>query len=163
MKYCPKCGNRVKKQVIDGESRLVCLNSDCSYVHWNNPVPVVAALVEHDGKYILARNTKWPAGIYSFITGYLEYGEEVESAVLREVSEELGLEGEIVHYLGHYMFKEKNQLIMAFEVSAKGNLETNEELAEVKYVSKSELLAYDFHPLYITEKVVKKWSDLADL
>jgi len=160
MKFCPQCGNKAINKSIDGEKRTICSESDCNYVHWNNPVPVVAALVKHNGKYLLARNAQWPKNIFSLITGYLESKEEVEKAVLREVKEELNLDGKINAYLGHYSFFEQNQIIMAFEVKAEGNLKINHELAESKYLTQQELSTYNFHPLYITEKIIKKWLTL---
>ena len=157
MKFCPECGSKLEPAYIDGEKRFVCQKNDCNFIHWNNPIPVVAALVEYNGNYIIARNSRWPKGIFSVITGYLENREEPERAVIREVKEELGLESKIIHYLGHYLFSEKNQLILAFEVKANGNLETNHELAELKQLTPTELANYDFSPLYITEKIVNAW------
>ncbi len=149
-------------QTIDGESRAACSNETCNYVHWDNPVPVVAALVELDGSYVIARNALWPEGVYSLIAGYLEKNETPEQAVLRELEEELGLSGTVTRYIGSYSFFEKNQLILAYEVSAVGNIELNQELAEVKLLSKTELHEYDFAPLEITEKVVADWSTFDD-
>jgi len=147
VKFCSDCGHPVESKALDGAERFVCQNTKCQSVQWNNPVPVVAALVKHEGKYILARNARWPSGIFSLITGYLEAGEEVEQAVLREVEEELGLKGVIAHYLGHYIFREKNQLLLAFEIDAVGTLAINAALAEISRVSAEELTIYDFGPL----------------
>lgn len=157
MNYCLKCGSQTIKKEIDGADRFVCSQGDCDFTHWNNPVPVVAALVKHENDYLLARNTAWPENIFSLITGYLEPGESVESAVLREVKEELGLSGKINHFLGCHIFYEKNQLILAFEIVATGLLQTNHELAEIKRLSAAELSTYDFRPLYITAQIIKEW------
>lgn len=46
------------------------------------------------------------------------------------------LEPSTVNFLGHYMFKEANQLIIAFHVVAKGAVSLNEELSGYKLVSK---------------------------
>ena len=162
MKFCPECGTQINKQQTKNASRFECSANNCSYVHWNNPIPVVAALVKHNGMYLIARNAQWPKRIYSLITGYLEPGEEAESAVLREVKEELNLNGKITNYLGHCTFFERNQLIMAYEVEATGELKTNHELANTKYLTNEELSTYNFHPLYITEKIIRQWSQLND-
>jgi len=158
MKFCPECGSKLSSKVIDGASRVICENSDCGFVHWNNPTPVVAALVKFNDKYIIAQNALWPKGVFSGITGYLEQGETPEHAVVREVKEELNLEGKIHRFLGHFDFKEKNQLIIAYEIHATGQLQINHELAEIKQLSAKELLEYDFHPLYITEGIIKVWG-----
>ena len=158
MRFCSNCGSVLTRREIDGESRFLCTNESCQTVSWNNPIPVVAALVCCDGRYLLARNTRWPKKIFSVITGYLEAHEVPEQAVLREVKEELGLDGEVKQFIGHYMFREKNQLIICYEVEAKGRLITNDEIAEVKALTAAELLAYNFAPLYITEKIVGDWA-----
>jgi len=160
MKYCPCCGSQLQTRDVDGVNRQACVESQCGYVFWNNPVPVVAGLVAYEGGYVIANNTQWPKGIYSLITGYLEENETPEMAVLREVAEELGLQGEINRYIGHYSFFRKNQLILCFEVAAWGSLKLGEELDDVKVLSRQELSEYDFRPLNITEQIIRDWSVL---
>jgi NADH pyrophosphatase NudC (nudix superfamily) len=162
MKYCSECGNELTPKQIDGNTRYVCSSEGCSYVYWNNPIPVVAALVKCKGKYIIARNSGWPKKIFSVITGYLEKEESPEDAVLREVSEELGLNGTITRHIGNYGFNEKNQVILCYEVEATGNIVLNHELVEYKKLSPKELREYDFSPLYLTEKIKRDWSNFHD-
>ena len=157
MKFCPECGIKIQQKDLKTSKHFKCTGNNCDYVQWNNPIPVVAALVKHNKKYIIARNAQWPKKIFSLITGFLESGEEIENAIIREVKEELGLTGKISNYLGHYSFFEQNQIIIAFEVEAVGSLKVDNELAEVKYLTKEELKEYNFHPLYITEKIILNW------
>lgn len=134
-KYCPQCGGTLSAQMRDGAQRQICVAEACGYVHWNNPTPVVAAIVERDGEVLLARNVRWPPSWYSIITGFLEAGEATEAAVLREMKEELGLEGEVVSFVGHYVFPQMNQLIIAYHLrAAAGAVLLNEELADYKWV-----------------------------
>ncbi len=58
-------------------------------MHWDNPVPVVAAIVEHEGAVILARDRDWPEKMFRLVTGFLENDETPEQGVAREVKEEL--------------------------------------------------------------------------
>lgn len=162
MKFCPQCGNPLQLKQVDGVQRLVCTKNNCHYVHWNNPVPVVAALVEYQGAYIVARNAQWPEHIYSVISGYLEAGEAPEQAVLREVAEELGLDGRIVRSIGNYAFAEKNQILLAYEVSAMGQITTNAELVDVRLLSANELLMYDFGHLSLTRQIIEDWQRLTE-
>ncbi|PIE83509.1 MAG: ADP-ribose pyrophosphatase [Candidatus Contendobacter odensis] len=133
-KFCPQCGKPLHCADIDGQRRLHCAVADCNYVHWDNPVPIVAAIVELDGMVILARNTGWPEKMYGLITGFLEKGETADEAVLREVQEELGLNTAEANFIGYYPFYEMNQLILAFHVSAQGEITLSEELAAIKRV-----------------------------
>ncbi len=149
-------------RVLDGVARLACSSPECGFVHWNNPTPVVAGIIQHEGKYIIARNAKWPSGMFSMITGFLEKGETPEQAILRETHEELGLDGEGLEFIGHYSFLELNQLVMAFAVKAHGNLVLSDEIADVKVLSKSELETYDFGRLKLTSKIVAQWLQMID-
>ena len=157
MKYCPKCAAPLVDEQIDGVPRRVCPGPRCHYIYWNNPIPVVAALVYHEGEVILARNVRWPKSVFSSISGYLEANEAPDAAVAREVKEELGLETEAVRLLGHYPFKEKNQLLIGYAVHASGTVCLNHELAEYKRLSIGQLRDYDFRPLYITAAMVNDW------
>ncbi|MES9831879.1 MAG: NUDIX domain-containing protein [Candidatus Thiodiazotropha sp. DIVDIV] len=123
----------------------------------------MTALVRYQDQYIVARNKQWPKGYFSLIAGYLETGETVEEAVLREVKEELNLTGEILNFLGYYSFLGMNQLILAFEVNGTGHLQLNEKLSERKLMSKDELSKYDFSYFDITQKTIKAWSRLHGL
>jgi NADH pyrophosphatase NudC (nudix superfamily) len=105
---------------------------------------VVAALVEHEGKVVLARARGWPPGRFGLVTGFLERGETVEQAALREVGEELGLEGEIEATIGIYTFERRNQLIVAFHVRAEGPISLGDELAEIRHVPPEKLRPWSF-------------------
>ena len=157
LKYCPICGSKLSQKSIEGIDRSCCASTDCDFVHWDNPLPVVAALIEYQGQILLAQNTKWPSGIFSLITGFLERKESPEQAVIREVKEELNLDGRVDRFIGFYPFDKMNQIIMAFSVTADGILKTNKEIAQTKLITIPQLRAHDFGPLYITTAIVRDW------
>jgi ADP-ribose pyrophosphatase YjhB (NUDIX family) len=68
------------------------------------------------------------------VSGFLERGETPEAATLRELKEELGLDGEIVAMIGVYAFVEMHQLIVAYHVRATGTVRLGDELADYKRV-----------------------------
>jgi len=157
MKYCPQCADELTVKTMDGVPRKVCNTPQCGFVFWDNPVPVVAAVVEYEDQILLARNAQWPEGVFSMITGYLERDETPEQAVLREVQEELGLDGQLTQLIGHYSFFKRNQLIIAYAVNASGELQLNHEIAEVKRVDKKSVHPDEFGKLQITAKVFEDW------
>ena len=144
MNYCPLCATPLETRVMENTPRLACSAAACTYVHWDNPVPVVAALVQYRGGVLLARNAAWPEGRFSVITGFLEKGEAPEQAVLREVEEELGLRGRLKGFIGYYPFYPQNQLILAFDVEAEGDVALNHELAEYRVIAIDKLRPWDF-------------------
>ncbi|MGE3567337.1 MAG: NUDIX domain-containing protein [Gammaproteobacteria bacterium] len=121
---------------LSGRERPACPDAKCGFVHWNNPIPVVAAIVEHADEVCLVRNVGWPAHWYGLVTGFLEAGEMPETAVLREVEEEIGLKARLESYVGMYEFYRANQLIIAYHVSVDSHaVETcKHEIADHKWV-----------------------------
>ena len=103
-------------------------------MHYDNPTPVVAAVVEHEGAIILARNRAWPRSFYGLITGFLERGETPEQCVIREVKEELNLDGAGSTLIGAYAFERMNQVIIAYHVPATGTITLNDELDDYRHV-----------------------------
>jgi len=155
MKYCPQCGRDLKSAEIEGRQRQCCSSQTCDYVFWDNPTPVVAALVEREGIVVLVRNKEWSQKIYGLVTGFLEKNETPEAGVLREVKEELGLDGRIDDFIGYYSFFEMNQLILAYHVQVQGEIVLGEELAEFKMVPPEKLRPWEFGTGY----AVKDWLE----
>ncbi|MBL8398273.1 MAG: NUDIX domain-containing protein [Candidatus Accumulibacter sp.] len=151
-RFCPLCGHALDEQIIDGLSRLGC-RSGCGFIHWRNPVPVLAALVEYRERIVLARNRTWPAGSFGLITGYLERDESPEAGVIREVNEELSLVACAPRLIGVYPFARKQQVIIAYHVLGEGEIRLNEELAEFRLIPPSRLKAWDFG----TGPAVRDW------
>jgi NADH pyrophosphatase NudC (nudix superfamily) len=95
--------------------------------------------------------------VFSFLTGFLEEGESPEAAIAREVEEELSLTAQSVDLIGHFPLQPLNQLIIAYNVSATGEVLFSEELAETKILTAGELANFDFGPLTLTGDIVRAW------
>lgn len=133
-RFCPWCAAPLDEGQVDGEPRRLCTAAGCGFVHYDNPTPVVAAVVEYQGTVVLARNRGWPRSFYGLITGFLERSESPEQCVLREVAEELALQGAAASLIGVYPFERMNQVIIAFHVPATGSIVLNDELDDYKLV-----------------------------
>lgn len=131
-RFCPHCATRLVETELAARTHNKC--PSCGFIFWDNPIPVVAAIVELEGNIVLARNRDWPEKWYGIITGFLAKGELPETGILREVKEELSLEGKIVSFIGHYLFEQKNQVIMAFHIRAEGEITLSDELVDYKLV-----------------------------
>jgi NADH pyrophosphatase NudC (nudix superfamily) len=151
MKFCPECASEISKREIDGKSRLAC--SQCKFVAWGNPTPVVAVLVQLEQAYVLARNKAWPPGLFSMITGFVEGGETPEQTLAREIEEELALEVTGSDFVGHFSVPGMNQLLIAFVATCRGTPQCGTELAELRLVSESDLRSFDFGPLALTRQI----------
>lgn len=154
-RFCPKCGAPLEVKSLHGKDRPACVAEGCGFVQWGNPTPVVAAIVEHEGNVLLARGRGWPEKLFGLITGFLEAGEAPEAGVLRELKEELSLDGDIVSLVGVYPFELRNEVIIAYHVKARGTVALSDELEAVKPVPPDKLRAWPFG----TGLAVQAWLD----
>lgn len=148
--YCPRCAEALVSRVLDdagrARERRVCPRENCGFIHYDNPLPVVAAIVERPetGSVVLVRSRGWPPGLFGLVTGFLERAETPEAGVLREVEEELGLTAELVGLVGVYPFEMKNELIVAYHVRATGEIRLGDELEAFKEVPIAKLRPWEF-------------------
>jgi NADH pyrophosphatase NudC (nudix superfamily) len=131
-RFCPRCGAPLTEPAPQ-TVRAACSNR-CGFVHYDNPVPVVAAIVEHDGKVLLARNKAWPETWYALVAGFLERNEDPAAAVAREIREELGLDAGPPTLVGVYPFDMRNQVLIVYHVQTSGSITLGDELVDVKLV-----------------------------
>jgi NADH pyrophosphatase NudC (nudix superfamily) len=112
--YCPQSGHELVDAARGGRLRRVCPDSACGFVHWDNPVPVVAAIVEHREQIVLVRSHGRPDTWYGLVAGFLEQSEHPDAGMAREIEEEIGLVPSTCTYLGCYAFERLNQIIFAY-------------------------------------------------
>ena len=146
-RFCPQCAHELAlvTQDEDGgpKERLRC--PYCGFTHWNNPTPVLAAIVEcsdREGKVLLARNASWSLRMFALITGFMEAGETPEEGVAREVVEETSLTVESVKLVGVWDFQRMNQVIIAYHVVAHGEIRLSPELAEYKLFAPGDIVCW---------------------
>ena len=131
-RFCPRCATALERGIHGERERSAC--PACGWVHWDNPTPVVAAVIEYEGKVFLARNAAWPEGRFALVTGFLERDETPRDAVIREVKEETQLDALDARLIGVYDFALRNQVIIAYHVPAQGEVRLNEELVEYRLI-----------------------------
>jgi len=146
-RYCPVCATELQPlaQLEDGgeKTRLRC--PACQWTHWNNPTPVLAAVIEcadRDGRVLLARNAAWSGRMFALITGFLEAGESPENGIRREVLEETSLQVDALQLIGVYEFERMNQIIIAYHALARGEIVLSPELAEYKLFAPQDIICW---------------------
>ena len=146
-RFCPGCAAALQdiEQLEDGgpKSRLRC--PACGWTHWNNPTPVLAAIIEcadQGGQVLLARNAAWTGRMFALITGFMEAGETPEEGITREVAEETNLEVLSLDLIGVYDFQRMNQVIIAYHALARGEVRLSPELAEYKLYAPEDLVCW---------------------
>ena len=131
-RYCPSCATSLEllTQLEDGgeKARLRC--PACDYTHWNNPTPVLAAVIEYEGQILLARNAAWSSRMFALITGFMEAGETPQGGIRREIKEDTMLDTTSLDLIGVYDFQRMNQIIIAYHAVCTGDIELSPELVE---------------------------------
>jgi len=143
-RFCPNCATPLEliAQLEDSGSkeRLRCVA--CGYTHWNNPTPVLAAVVEYEGRILLARNAAWGPKVFALITGFMEAAETPKDGIAREIREETNLETSELDLIGVYDFQRMNQIIIAYHAVCSGEVTLSPELVDYKLYRFDELVCW---------------------
>ena len=143
-KFCPNCAAPLEliAALEDGgaKERLRCVA--CGYTHWNNPTPVLAAVIEYEGMILLARNAAWTAKAYALITGFMEAGETPKDGIAREIQEETSLQASELNLIGVYDFQRMNQVIIAYHAVCSGEVRLSPELVDYKLMRHEDVLCW---------------------
>ena len=144
VRFCSNCATPLEWLSIEEDggpkSRLRC--PGCAYTHWNNPTPVLAAVIEmadRGGQVLLARNAAWAGRMFALVTGFMEADETPEEGIAREVGEETSLTVDSLSLIGVYEFLRMNQVIIAYHVAARGEIVLSPELAEYKLMAPEQI------------------------
>ncbi len=133
-RFCPQCAAPLSLVTLteDGgdKERLRC--SACDYTHWNNPTPVLAAVIEYQGKVLLAQNAAWPGKMFALITGFMEAAETPQDGMRREIKEETNLDTSELNLIGVYDFQRMNQVIIAYHAVCQGEVQLSPELVDYR-------------------------------
>ncbi len=142
--FCGTCGAPTLSHTA-GHVR-VCSNPDCRLEHFPRTDPAVIMLVTTtmDGEEhcLLGRQSTWVAGTYSSLAGFVEPGESLETAVLREVFEEAGIRATQATYQASQPWPFPSSLMLGFRARAlthEIDISSN-ELEDARWFSHSEIV-----------------------
>ncbi len=114
-RFCPQCAARLSSP--DG-----C--DDCDWIHYRDPkvAVVVLATDEQDRLLYIRRNHEPAMYQWAWPSGFVDAGERVEDAAVREVREETGVEVEIGRLLGVWSETGDQTVVIAFRAAAAGGV-----------------------------------------
>lgn len=134
-RFCPSCGGPLEARSLKaGEpERLVCAR--CGFVFYLDPKVAVGTIIEtSDGGIVLVRRAIEPGyGLWVFPGGYVDRGEEVRVAAIREAREECGLEVRLDRLINVYSYAGSAPVIIVYAATAlAGELCSDEECLEAR-------------------------------
>jgi NAD+ diphosphatase len=168
-RYCGKCGTPTKS--AEAGNLRICENTDCGQSHFPSMDPAIIVLVSSGEYCLLGRQKIWPKGMYSTIAGFVEPGESIEDAVIREVKEETGVIVEKLEYQHSQPWLFPSSLMLGFTATAEGNeikIDKN-ELEDARWFSRKEIkdnlkkgLLRMPGKVAIAYHLIKEWFDKGD-
>ncbi len=122
-RFCPRCGGGLERRAIKAiePKRLVC--QACSFIFYQDPKLVAGTIFTLDSRVVLLRRGVEPAiGKWVFPGGYVDRGETVEEAALRETREESQLEVVIASLLNVYSYPRAPNVIIVYAAQIVGGV-----------------------------------------
>ncbi len=160
-KFCPLCGGNLTNRLIKaGEPlRLVC--SVCGFVFYIDPKLAVLALVPYQGGLVMVRRSIEPGyGLWVVPGGFVDVGEEVEEAVVRETLEEAGLTVRVVRLLNVHSYRHSRTVVLSYITEyVSGELTAGDEELEARVFTGAEI-PWDSIAFSSTRDAVKEYLQL---
>ena len=138
--YCSKCMG-IKLEVLDSGYKKKC--GKCEKEYFPRVDPVVIMLPFHKNKCLLGRQKIFPPNMYSALAGFLEPGETIESAVIREVKEEVKLNTKNIIYKFSQPWPFSSQLMIGClaEVDSFNHEADEDEIEDTVWLDREDLTA----------------------
>ena len=155
--FCQHCGHRLVSREIEGKVRPCC--PSCGHIVFQDPKIAAVVLVSTDGKLVLVRRGTEPAlGRWSFPSGYVDRGEVVEDAAVREVKEETDLDVGLEDFVGLYSETDSPVVLAVYTAHiVGGSLRPGAEVLEVELFSPDKLPPLPFPH---DDQILRDWRAL---
>lgn len=123
-RFCPSCGGRLEARRLKATEpeRPVC--TACGHVVYLDPKVAVGTIIRTaDEQLVLVRRAIEPGyGLWVFPGGYVDRGEEITSAAIREAREESGLDVRIDSLVNIYSYGGRSPIIIVYAATALGGV-----------------------------------------
>jgi 8-oxo-dGTP diphosphatase len=121
-RFCPSCGERLESRrlKVTEPERPVC--TACGFVVYLDPKVAVGTIIRAaDDRLVLVRRAIEPGyGLWVFPGGYVDRGEELTAAAIREAREESGLDVRLDRLVNIYSYGGRSPIIIVYAATALG-------------------------------------------
>ena len=137
-RYCGACGRDLVWE-IGGRTKR-CTREPDPHRHFPRTDPATIVLVHDGDRALLGRQATWPPDLYSTLAGFVEAGETAESAVAREVFEEVGVRVDNIRYSGSEAWPFPRSLMLGYVARATSyDILVGDELEDARWFTRDEL------------------------
>lgn len=127
-KFCERCGASLKLACAGWEKHCTA----CSHITYPRTDPaIIVAITDDAERLLLIHGATWQPGRYSVVAGFVEAGESLEAAVVREALEETGIKISQASYCSSQPWPFPRSLMFAFTARAGGQQEPKADMQEV--------------------------------
>jgi ADP-ribose pyrophosphatase YjhB (NUDIX family) len=135
-RFCPVCGGALEARVLKATEpkRLVCSSHSCGFIFYLDPKIAVGTVIQFDAGIVLVRRAIEPGyGKWVFPGGYVDRGEEITLAAIREAREESGLDVRIDRLINIYSYAGRTPIVVVYAATRlSGELACDDEGLEAK-------------------------------
>ncbi len=141
IRFCPLCGASLTRAWIQPAQREEAICPRCGFVFYLNPKVVAGTIPTRDGRLLIVRRNIDPSkGKWTFPGGFVDWGESVPAAALRETVEETGLSVTLNGLVGVYSYPGIPVVVVVYRARVSGgSVNQNHEIAEVAWVRPEEI------------------------
>jgi len=158
--FCPKCGGALESRLLKTSepARLVC--QQCDFVFFLDPKVAACTVIHQPGGIVLLQRAIEPGyGRWVFPGGYVDRGETVADAAVREAKEEVNLEVQLVSLLGVYSYRHSPVIIVVYIADAVGGLlKAADEALDVRLFS-PESIPWDELAFPSTQEALRQYVE----
>jgi NAD+ diphosphatase len=147
-RFCPRCG--APTEIVAAGWVRRCSEDGSEHYPRTDPA-IIAAVVGPDGRILLGGGNNWDANRFSTLAGFVEPGESLEQAVVREIAEEVGVRVHRAEYLGSQAWPFPASLMLGYLAHTDDTVATpdGEEVTRARWISRA-----DMQPLVSSGEIV---------
>ena len=159
--FCPMCGGDLETRSVKTSEpeRLVC--SRCGFIFYLDPKVAVGTIIADDrGHIVLVKRAIEPGyGMWVFPGGYVDRGEDVKVAAIREAREEAGLDIELGELINVYSYPGRAPVIIVYAATMVGGcLACDDEGLEARFFPPEEI-PWDELAFQSTQAALREFLD----
>jgi 8-oxo-dGTP diphosphatase len=157
IRHCPLCGGALGRTAVPPDHREQAVCAACGFVFYLNPKVVAGTIPEEHGRVLLTRRSINPGrGLWTFPGGFVDFGESVEDAAVRETFEETGLKVDLTGLHNVYSYPGAPVIIVYRAKVIGGTLTMCEENDCLEWVA-PEAIDWDTLAFPSTREALREW------
>ena len=160
IRFCQSCGRGLVDRTIDGKPHRHC--DSCGQTVFLDPKVAAVVLALVDGKLVLVRREMDPQiGRWAFPSGFVDRGEAVEDAAVREFKEETGLDARLERLIGVYSDTDSPVVLVVYKAAViGGSLQAGHDATDAALFDPEQLPPLPFPH---DDRILADWRALAKL